>query len=149
MFALGEALAHRLKGGRVLLGLDTRQSGPEIASALAAGMAHGGGEAVLIGVIPTPGVAYLCRTSEAAAGISISASHNPFHDNGVKIFGHDGMKIPDAIEEQIEDELRALRRDDVTIPFVELSPSYDLTRKYEDFLVSGVAPNALAGVSVV
>src|SRR6185436_14098170 len=122
MYALGEALAHRLRGGpailpapRVLLGMDTRESGPEIARALSAGMAAGGAEAVLIGVIPTPGAAYLCRTTDAAAAISISASHNPFEDNGVKIFGHDGMKLPDAIEEQIEDELRALRREDVTI----------------------------------
>src|SRR5437016_1897152 len=145
MFALGEALAHRLKGGRVLLGMDTRESGPEIASALAAGMAHGGGEAVLIGVIPTPGVAYLCRTSEAAAGISISASHNPFHDNGVKIFGHDGMKIPDAIEEQIEDELRALRRDDTVVAFVPSSESPLLIEQYERFLLSSVRPDALRG----
>jgi phosphoglucosamine mutase len=150
VFALGEALAHRLRPRpTILLGMDTRESGPEIANALAAGIAEGGGEAKFIGVVPTPAVAYLCRTSDAAAGISISASHNPFDDNGVKIFGHDGMKLPDAVEEEIEDELRALRRDGVTIPFVELSPSYDLTRKYEDFLVSGVAPHALAGVSVV
>src|SRR5438477_29299 len=157
MFALGEALAHRLKGGRVLLGMDTRESGPEIASALAAGMAHGGGEVVLIGVIPTPGVAYLCRTSDAAAAISISASHNPFHDNGVKIFGHDGMKIADSIEEQIEDEMRALRRDDGS---AEAGPSNATNRKpasageslieqYEQFLANGVKPNALRGKRVV
>ena len=133
MFALGEALAHRLDGGgesgvgsrrsrrflrqpqpitdtdnrfstphtrhptpTILLGMDTRESGPEIARALTAGIEHGGGKAVFIGVVPTPAVAYLCRTSDAAAGISISASHNPFEDNGVKIFGHDGMKIPDS-----------------------------------------------------
>jgi phosphoglucosamine mutase len=115
MVALGEALAHRLRGGglsahglqggaenpRVLMAMDTRESSPEIARALAAGMAGGGGEAVLVGIIPTPGVAYLCRTSDAVAGISISASHNPFEDNGVKIFGHDGMKIPDSVEEQV------------------------------------------------
>src|SRR5437016_13591877 len=149
MFALGEALAHRLKGGRVLLGIDTRESGPEIARALSAGMARGGGEAVLIGVIPTPGVAYLCRTSDAAAGISISASHNPFEDNGVKIFGHDGMKIPDAVEEQIEDELRAIRRDDVTVPGIELRNDADLIERYERFLDDGVAPDALRGCKVV
>ena len=120
MFALGEALGHRLRTAvnkpRVLLGMDTRQSGPEIARALTAGVAAGGGIANLIGVIPTPGVAYLCRTTDALAAISISASHNPFGDNGVKIFGHDGMKLPDSVEEQIEDELRAIRRDSVTIP---------------------------------
>ncbi|HEX7418888.1 MAG TPA: phosphoglucosamine mutase [Thermoanaerobaculia bacterium] len=153
MFALGEALGHRLRTPsgkpRILLGMDTRESGPEIARALTAGVAAGGGEALLIGVIPTPGVAYLCRTSDAAAGISISASHNPFTDNGVKIFGHDGMKLADAIEEQIEDELRAIRRDEVTIPDTPLGESKELIESYERFLVSGVRPNALMGRKVV
>jgi phosphoglucosamine mutase len=153
MFALGEALGHRLRSSgskpRVLLGMDTRESGPEIARALTAGLAAGGGEATLIGVIPTPGVAYLCRTTDAVAGISISASHNPFTDNGVKIFGHDGMKVPDAIEEQIEDELRALRRDGTVIPPLELTESRELIESYERFLVSGVKPNALMGRKVV
>jgi len=149
MFALGEALAHRLKGGKVLLGMDTRESGPEIARALAAGMAFGGGQAVLIGIVPTPAVAYLCHTTDAAAGLSISASHNPFGDNGVKIFGHDGMKLADAIEEQIEDEMRAIRRESVEIPDTPLPDSPDLVERYEQFLVSGVKPNALAGKRVV
>ncbi|HKR62522.1 MAG TPA: phosphoglucosamine mutase, partial [Thermoanaerobaculia bacterium] len=120
MFALGEALAHRVGGKKILLGMDTRESGPEIARALAAGAAKGGSEAQLIGVIPTPGVAYLCRMTDAEAAISISASHNPFEDNGVKIFGHDGMKLADSIEEEIEDEMRALRRDDANVPDVAL-----------------------------
>src|SRR3954447_2950156 len=163
MFALGEALAHRLKQGRgtrdegksdaalhssslvprpsILIGMDTRESGPEIARALTAGIEQGGGRAIFIGIVPTPAVAYLCRTSDAAAGISISASHNPFEDNGVKIFGHDGMKIPDAIEEQIEDELRAIRRDDVTVPEMELGDDLDLIERYERFLDDGVAPD--------
>jgi len=153
MFALGEALGHRLctavNKPRVLLGMDTRQSGPEIARALTAGVAAGGGIANLIGVIPTPGVAYLCRTTDALAAISISASHNPFGDNGVKIFGHDGMKLPDSVEEQIEDELRAIRRDSVTIPDDPLPESKELVEKYERFLVSGVQRNALAGRKVV
>ena len=166
MFALGESLGHRLRNveptlsrpgppgepaprPRVLLGMDTRESGPEIARALSAGLAAGGGEALLIGVIPTPGVAYLCRTSDASAGISISASHNPFGDNGVKIFGHDGMKVPDSVEEQIEDELRAIRRDKVTIPDTPLKDSQELIESYERFLISGVRPKALMGRKVV
>ncbi|MBK5258455.1 MAG: phosphoglucosamine mutase [Thermoanaerobaculia bacterium] len=165
MFALGESLAHRLKGRgsrvdgqgsgvdtrpRVLLGMDTRESGPEIARALIAGMAAGRGIGVLIGVIPTPGVAYLCRISDAVAAISISASHNPFEDNGVKIFGHDGMKLPDAVEEQIEDEMRAIRRDHVTIDDdTLLAESPELIEKYEQFLLNGVAPGALKGRKVV
>lgn len=153
MYALGESLGHRLRanGGTptVLLGMDTRESGPAIARAISAGLAAGGGRAILIGVIPTPGIAYLCRTTDAVAAISISASHNPFEDNGVKIFGHDGMKLPDAVEEQIEDELRALRRDSVTIPATPLPDSPELIESYERFLVSGVRPNALAGKKVV
>ncbi|MDP9361586.1 MAG: phosphoglucosamine mutase [Acidobacteriota bacterium] len=186
MFALGEALAHRLKQGRgtrdegdcagvgnrgsgvedlsnrylrhptpdtqhpaIFLGMDTRESGPEIALALTAGIEHGGGKAVFIGIVPTPAVAYLCRTSDAAAGISISASHNPFEDNGVKIFGHDGMKIPDADEEQIEDELRAIRRDDVMIPDLDLRDDRELIERYERFLDDGVAGDALRGRKVV
>jgi phosphoglucosamine mutase len=154
MFALGEALAHRLKGAgsqhpTILLGMDTRESGPTIARALTAGIAYGGGNAVFIGIVPTPAVAFLCRTSDAAAGISISASHNPFEDNGVKIFGHDGMKIPDSVEEQIEDELRAIRRDDVTIADVDLRDDMTLIERYERFLDDGVAPDALRGRKVV
>lgn len=152
MFALGEALAHRLRNGsrpRVLLGMDTRESGPEIARALSAGMREGGGEAVLVGVIPTPGVAYLCRTTDAAAAISISASHNPFEDNGVKIFGHDGMKLPDAVEEQIEDELRALRRDEPPIAETPLTEDVELIEAYERFLMEAIPPNALMGKKVV
>jgi phosphoglucosamine mutase len=148
MFALGQALAHRRKG-RVLMGMDTRESGPEIARALSAGIRARGGTATYIGIIPTPGVAYLCRTSDAVAGISISASHNPYEDNGVKIFGHDGMKIPDSDEEQVEDELRAIRRDDVAIPAVDLRDDETLIAKYEQFLVDGVKPNALRGKRVV
>ncbi len=153
MFALGEALAHRLRRAagtaRVLMGMDSRESGPDIARALSAGIAAGGGEAESVGIITTPGVAYLCRTSDATAGISISASHNPYDDNGVKIFGHDGMKLPDADEEQIEDELRALRREGVDIPSLELRENRRLIAQYEDFLVNGVAPNALRGKRVV
>jgi len=129
--------------------MDTRESGPEIARALIAGIEHGGGKAVFIGIVPTPAVAYLCRTSDAAAGISISASHNPYEDNGVKIFGHDGMKIPDSDEEQIEDELRAIRRDDVMIPELKLLDDNELIERYERFLDDGVAPDALRGRKVV
>ena len=153
MYALGESLGHRLRSNgstpTVLLGMDTRESGPQIARAISAGLSAGGGRAILIGVVPTPGVAYLCRTTDAVAAISISASHNPFEDNGVKIFGHDGMKLPDSIEEQIEDELRAIRRDEVTVADAPLADSPELVESYERFLVSGVGPGALRGKKVV
>jgi phosphoglucosamine mutase len=153
MFKLGIALVHRFKQEasrpQILLGMDTRESGPEIAGALAAGIASEGGEPVLVGVIPTPGVAYLCRTTDAVAAISISASHNPFEDNGVKIFGHDGMKLADAIEEDIEDDLRAVTVE--TMPELgELTTERpELIEAYERFLISGVPPGALAGKKVV
>ncbi len=164
MFALGASLAHRLRQGRgtreegrsvgagqvsILLGMDTRESGPGIARSLAAGIESGGAKAIFIGIVPTPAVAYLCRISDAAAGISISASHNSFEDNGVKIFGHDGMKIPDSDEEQIEDELRAIRVDAVEVPEIELRDNMELIERYERFLDDGVAPDALRGRKVV
>jgi phosphoglucosamine mutase len=153
MYALGVVLARRFRSDstdrpKILLGRDTRESGPMIAGALARGIAEGGGEAVLIGVIPTPGVAYLCRTMDAVAAISISASHNPFEDNGVKIFGHDGMKVADAIEEEIEDALREMKLDAVELRDDD-SESPELIEKYEQFLLESVKPDALAGRKVV
>lgn len=152
MFALGEALAHRLASDRppsILLGMDTRESGPRIAHALIAGIRAGGGEASFIGVVPTPAVAYLCRTSDAAAGISISASHNPFEDNGVKVFGRDGMKLSDTLEKTIEEELLALRREGTTVDDLPLDEDTELIRKYEEFLVGGLPSGALKGQRVV
>lgn len=154
MFSLGEALAHWLRieqslQPRVLLGMDTRESGPEIAGALMAGVQHGGGEARFIGVVPTPAVAFLCRTTDATAAISISASHNPFMDNGVKIFGHDGMKLPDALELNIEDELLRIRKDRIVEDTPPLEESRDMIQKYEDFLAGTVSPGALRGTRVV
>lgn len=154
MLALGEVLGRRLRTTRepepnVLLGMDTRQSGARIANALAAGLRAGRGEATLVGVIPTPGVAYLCRTTAAAAGISISASHNPWDDNGVKIFGPDGMKLADAMELEIENELIALRDDVATAPSIELREREDLVERYEQFLLGGAVDQRLRALRVV
>jgi phosphoglucosamine mutase len=153
MFALGHALAERVRGGagapEVLLGMDTRESGPRIAGALAAGLEAGGGRGRFIGIVPTPAVAYLCRVTDSMAGISISASHNPFEDNGVKLFGHDGMKLSDRLEKEIEDELLALRGDPEIPSRPALLESPELIAQYEEFLVSGVAAEALSGKLVV
>jgi phosphoglucosamine mutase len=152
MTKLGLVLARRLGGNpRILLGIDTRESGPQIARALSRGIAAGGGEALLIGVIPTPGTAYLCRMmSNASAGISISASHNPFEDNGVKIFGHDGMKVADAFEEELEDALRAEPDFAPRAPAPAMRNSApELIEEYERFLISSVKPGALKGRRVV
>jgi phosphoglucosamine mutase len=90
------------EGSRVLIGRDTRESGPELEEALAEGIVSGGGRAVHAGVIPTPGVAVLVRLGEADLGCVISASHNPYQDNGIKFLGGDGRKLGDDLEAAIE-----------------------------------------------
>ncbi len=105
-FALGEYLLARepKKGARprILIGRDTRESGPHIATQIARGLMAAGTEAVSAGVLTTPGVAWLVSREGFAAGVVISASHNPYHDNGVKLISASGMKFPDAIEAEIE-----------------------------------------------
>ena len=104
--SLGHAAAIVLGRGhprpRVLIGRDTRASGEPLEQALIAGIARAGGEALLAGVIPTPAVARLTSLYDCQAGAVISASHNPAPDNGIKFFGSDGMKLPDAVEDDIE-----------------------------------------------
>ena len=100
--ALGLYLARQHASLHVVIGMDTRESGPQIAESVAAGLASAGASAESAGVITTPGIAYLARTRDFAAGIVISASHNPWQDNGIKIFGHDGFKLSDASEMEIE-----------------------------------------------
>lgn len=103
--ALGMRLAAQHPGVQVVIGQDTRESSEWIAELLARGLSSQGVKAVEAGVITTPGVAYLARARNFAAGIVISASHNPWHDNGIKIFGHDGYKLSDDIEHEIEAEI--------------------------------------------
>ena len=87
---------------KIVIGKDTRRSGYMIETALASGICSMGGEAILLGPLPTPGVAFVANSMRADAGVMISASHNPFSDNGIKIFGPDGFKAPDSIESAIE-----------------------------------------------
>jgi len=104
--AIGLALAHHLGGSpRVILGMDTRESGPAIAAQLTAGLTKGGATVESAGVITTPAIAYLTNVHGFSAGIVISASHNPWEDNGIKVFGSDGYKLPDATELAIEEEI--------------------------------------------
>jgi phosphoglucosamine mutase len=104
--AVGLALAHHLGDSpRVLIGQDTRESSDWIAAALTAGLVAAGATVESAGVIPTPAVAYLARVHNFAAGVVISASHNPWVDNGVKLFGPDGYKLPDSTELAIEAEI--------------------------------------------
>lgn len=106
---IGIALGHYLKRknaqARVVIGEDTRESSRWIAGSVAAGLSEVGVETEHAGVITTPGVAFLARTRAFSAGVVISASHNPWQDNGIKIFGHDGYKLPDRAELEIEGEI--------------------------------------------
>lgn len=108
MLKLGWAVGRVLANGdsnKVLIGKDTRISGYMFESALEAGLSAAGVDIHLLGPMPTPAIAYLTRTLHAKAGIVISASHNPFYDNGVKFFSAEGTKLPDTVELQIEAEL--------------------------------------------
>ena len=104
--ALGEYLSAQKSSGdnspSVLIGRDTRESGPHIAERIARGLSAAGAEAVSAGVVTTPGVAWLVSHEGFSAGVVISASHNPYHDNGVKLISASGMKFPDATEAEIE-----------------------------------------------
>ena len=122
--------------GKILIGKDTRISGYMFESLLEAGLAAAGCDSLLVGVMPTPAIAYLARTFHCDAGIVISASHNPFYDNGIKFFSADGTKLPDNVEYAIEAELelamqtaasdqlgRARRIDDANGRYVEFCKS--------------------------
>ena len=106
IYAAGLALAHHLgTSPRVVIGLDTRESSGWIAAILTAGLVAGGATVESAGVITTPAVAYLAAKHGFSAGIVISASHNPWQDNGIKLFGPDGYKLPDATEMAIEEDI--------------------------------------------
>ena len=104
-WAFGRVMKREGKDG-ILIGKDTRISGYMFESALQAGLSAAGVNIRLLGPMPTPGIAYLTRTLHAQAGIVISASHNPFYDNGIKFFSSEGTKLPDELEFAIEDELQ-------------------------------------------
>lgn len=103
-WAAGKVLA-RQGTRKVLIGKDTRISGYMLESAMEAGLSAAGIQAVLLGPMPTPAVAYLTRAFRAEAGVVISASHNPYYDNGIKFFSQDGTKLPDDVELEIERQL--------------------------------------------
>jgi phosphoglucosamine mutase len=111
-FRLGRQLVatllehHGVGKVRLVVGRDTRQSGPMLEGALVSGALSAGADVFGVGVLPTPGIAYLARYLEAHGGVVISASHNPFEDNGIKIFSSEGAKFPDAWEDEIEGRLR-------------------------------------------
>ena len=123
---------------KILIGRDTRISGEMFEAALMAGICSAGGRAVSVGIIPTPAVAYLVKKNNAAAGVVISASHNPFYDNGIKFFGGDGYKLPDAVEDEIENissQIDKIQRP-TGAKIGDIKYRHDLINDYIDFVVS-------------
>jgi phosphoglucosamine mutase len=140
--ALGSYLQRELGSAHVLIGMDTRESGPHIAAMLAAGLANTDASSEFAGVITTPGVACLVRENDYQAGVVISASHNPYHDNGVKLFSHAGMKFPDSVEETLEAEILRFRSDPAPSGHAALVANQALHQEYLEFLRSRVIPGA-------
>jgi phosphoglucosamine mutase len=156
IYAVGLALAHSLRKTvpepRVLLGRDTRESSPWIAATLAAALREAGAHVESAGIVPTPAVAFLARQHGFHAGVVISASHNPWQDNGIKLFGGDGFKLPDAVELAMEDEIfhhaaQIQAPDPSSLPPVE--DNADLSYGYIDFLAACVPELVLRGLHIV
>jgi phosphoglucosamine mutase len=147
-FLIGRALGHNLvrinPQASVVIGQDTRESSAWIADRVALGLASCGCQVHSAGVLTTPGVAYLARSRKCAAGVVISASHNPWTDNGIKVFSGDGYKLPDARELAIEQEIFALLQNPVAVPASAIQPAASLPgesalrRAYIDWLHGNV-----------
>ncbi len=156
IYATGLALGHSLRNAaaepRVILGRDTRESGPWIAAMLTAGLRETGVSVESAGVVPTPAVAFLARTHGFQAGVVISASHNPWQDNGIKLFGADGFKLADSVELAMEDEIlhhaaNSEAPDPATLPAVEDNPTFQAD--YIQFLIDCVPGLSLTGLRIV
>jgi phosphoglucosamine mutase len=148
-WAVGRVLAQK-GGGKVLIGKDTRISGYMFESALEAGLSAAGVDIHLLGPMPTPAIAYLTRTLRAQAGIVISASHNPYQDNGIKFFSSEGCKLPDEIEKAIEAQLE---QDITTADSALLGKAVrvvDAPGRYIEFCKSTISAHAsLKGMKIV
>ena len=148
--SLGAYLKREHGSAHALIGMDTRESGPHIASMLAAGLTQVGATVAFAGVLTTPGVACLVRENDFQAGVVISASHNPFQDNGVKLFSHAGMKFPDAVEEKLEADILKHRSEPAPKNPPRLRADESLHAEYLDFLRKRVIPGAkLKGFRIV
>ena len=147
--AVGAYLHKEHTEPHALVGLDTRESGPHIAGILAAGLKQSGVDVTFAGVLTTPGVACLVRQNDFHAGVVISASHNPYHDNGVKLFSHKGMKFPDVVEEEIEAQIPRFLKEAARAAD-SLTADQSLHGQYLDFLRSRILRGAkLEGLRIV
>lgn len=135
----------------IVIGRDTRVSGQMLEAALAAGICSAGGQAILLCVVPTPAVAYLARKLNAQAGVVISASHNPYPDNGIKFFAGNGYKLSDAVEEELEQLVLDYNEDMKRITGEKIGTiayHHDLVKHYIDYLV-GTIDIDLKGLKLV
>ncbi len=150
-FALGVALGAWAAGDErrpeVLIGADTRESGVWLAEMVAGGLSRAGARAHSAGIITTPGIAHLTRTQSFLAGVMISASHNPYQDNGIKVFDHSGFKLPDEVELALEGEILRLREVGPAPDPLPLRPEPQLRDAYLDHLAS--AAPGLNGLAIV
>ena len=145
--ALGKDTARAATAPEILIGTDTRESCSWIAELVAGGLQSHGARVRFAGVITTPGVAWLTRTGPFVAGVMISASHNPYQDNGIKVFGHSGFKLPDAEEHEIEQEILRIRDSAAPLP-AKLQVEEELAGGYLDFLLSTLS-SPLTGARIV
>ncbi|MBT8140372.1 MAG: phosphoglucosamine mutase [Gammaproteobacteria bacterium] len=152
-WAVGRVFGRTLDDGavpRVIIGKDTRISGYMFESALEAGLVAAGANVMLIGPMPTPAIAYLTRTFQCTAGIVISASHNPFYDNGIKFFSASGEKLPDEIEHAIEAEIEKPMQMVESAALGKVKRVEDAAGRYIEFCKSTVPTNfSLKGLKVV
>ncbi len=120
----------------VVIGMDTRESGPSIAGYVAGGLASRGVKARFAGLITTPGIAHVTRTGPFAAGVMISASHNPYRDNGIKIIDHSGFKLPDEDEHVLERDIFAFLESGVHAEPAHLEIDEGLDSEYIEHLAA-------------
>jgi phosphoglucosamine mutase len=138
-FSVGQAVAHLLKKPnhrtRIIIGKDTRISGYMLESSLESGITSMGGYPYLVGVLPTPGIAFITQSMRADAGIVISASHNPYQDNGIKIFSDDGFKLSDDEEEEIEKLILGNKLPEMVPPVKEMGQAFRLEDVHGRYIV--------------
>lgn len=136
----------------IIIGRDTRISGQMLEAALAAGICSAGGKAILAGIIPTPAVAYLTRKYNAQAGAVISASHNPFPDNGIKFFAGTGYKLPDEVEDKLEELVSQAAKEQMIRPIGEnvgtIEHAHHLIQDYIDYVLQTVEQD-FSGLKIV
>jgi len=154
---IGRAAAHAFRDSsrrhRIVIGKDTRLSGYMIESALTSGLCSMGVDVLLVGPVPTPGIAFLTRSLRADAGVVISASHNPYEDNGIKFFGRDGFKLPDEVEMKMEDLIFSGAIDSIRPTASEIGKAFridDAIGRYNEFVKSSIPRGMdLSGLRVV